>query len=313
MDAESPKHGHDASSQIKIPDQIVVESADRFCPMRADDSVSWRPELQRIRERFVESAKDLAGLKCILVHSTVPEWPQRPEGPYPTELEGMEPVAMGAGPSRWPQQYFLRKQGTQETVVSELDPTSDQSYHLRMLGLSSKLKFGEIEFVPIVGDEVIQNSTGDPILFSDGQPIAIRPGVNRNYFVHAGGEPHEQITSVTSFFSIASEAGQALLNCPASMNRVLWRQWPDGFRTIGDKGMWVSALFELAWQQQSDAPLVAQRYSWSGKTNILLEAMGQPGTQDDPGQPAHWYSVIGDLAAASVAALDLLIAIDADS
>lgn len=300
-----------------------MDVAEKFCPLQSDVSESWRTTLHEMQQRFRECARDQEKLKCILTHSVVPEWPIRPDGPYPSEVDGMEPIAMGRGPSRWPQQFFLRRENNTETVVSELEPTSGQSYRLKMLDISSKLQLGDVQYAPMVGHSAVHNITGNPILFSDGQPVAMRQGINRNYFVHAGGAPHERITSITSFFSLAAEAGQCLEGLPAHVNRILWHEWLDGFRTIGDKGMWISALFELAWQQTAGSSLAAERFAWSGTTSIPLDAWPQSRQQtengapidalpDIPASPAHWYSVINDLVSASVAALDILLAIDDD-
>ncbi len=189
MDADSVKRNRDATSPLEIPPGIILDVAEKFCPLRTDVSESWRTTLQEVQQRFCQCAHNQEKLKCVLTHSVVPEWPKRPDGPYPSEVDGMEPIAMGGGPSRWPQQLFLRKEHRTESVVSELEPMSGQSYRLKMLDISSKLQFGDVQYAPIVGHRAVHNITGNPILFSDGQPVAMRQGINRNYFVHAGGAP----------------------------------------------------------------------------------------------------------------------------
>jgi hypothetical protein len=224
---------------------------------------------------------------------------------------------MGGGPSRWPQQLFVRRENDSETVVSELEPMSRQCYRLKFLDISSKLELGKVGYAPMVGESAVHNVTGNPILFSNGQPVAMRQGIDRNYFIHAGGAPHRRITSITSFFSLAAQAGQCLYVLPADVNRILWRRWLHGFPAIGDKGMWISALFELAWQQAAGSSLSAARFAWSGSTNIPLDAQQEDGAATDspadiPDPPAHWYSLIDDLVAASIAAIDILLAMGDD-
>lgn len=320
MEADSSKHGQEANGSFDIPPEIILDVAEGFCPLRCDVSASWKATLQDLRKRFCESAGNQERLSCVLTHSVVPEWPKRPDGPYPPEVDGMEPIAMGCGPSRWPQQFFVRTENNEETVVSELAPMSGQSYRLKMLDLSSKLRLGDVQFAPFVGENAVHNITGNPILFSNGEPVAMRQGIEQNYFVHAGGAPHQRITSISSFFSLAAQAGQCLESMPASVNRILWHQWLAGFRTIGDKGMWISALFELAWQPTPGPSLAAKKFAWSGTTNVALDELPQAREQakngagidavaDIPDPPSHWYSVIDDLVSASIAAIDILLAL----
>lgn len=319
MDADSDKPNRDEQETPQIPPGIILEISDKFNPFHTAASNSWRSKLLEIQQSFRECDHHQDKLKCVLTHSVVPEWPKRPDGPYPSEVDGMEPIAMGVGPSQWPQQLFLRIQDGREIGITELASKLPQSYRLKMLDVSSKVELGGILYTPIVGKETIHNVTGKPILFSSGEPVALRPGVNRNYFVHAGGAAHERITNITSFFALAARAGQCLEGLPSSVNRLIWQNWPEGFRAIGDKGMWVSALYELAWQQLPESKLSANRFSWAGTTNTQIDTppsakqQTTANAQTDlstfaPSGPPHWYSVIDDLVGSSIAAVDLLLA-----
>lgn len=299
MNPDSSKQN--SETRDEIPPEITIEAIERFRPQHPSVSSSWRSTLDDIRQSFVQCSDEHETLKCVMTHSIVPQWPARPDGPYPSAVDGMEPIAMGGGPCNWPQQQFLRREGETETVVSDLAPESDKSYRLKFLDVASQLELGDATYSPIVGETPIQNVTGKPVLFSDGQPVAMRHGVERSYFVYAGGPPHRRITSVTSFFSLAGRAGQTLYGLPADVNQVVWRDWIDGFPTIGDKGMWISALFELAWQSSSDPALSAERYGWDGPTSTLIES------SQSSDLPAHWYSVIDDLVAASIVAAEFLL------
>lgn len=128
--------------------------------------------------------------------------------------------------------------------------------------------------------------------------------------------PEEQFVLVCELFF--SEAGRCLHGLPANVNRTLWHQWRDGFKAIGDKGMWISAVFEVAWHSALGTTLSAERFAWSGTTNRPLGAMPQQqqpgaiGASDVSGQSAHWYSVIDDLVPASIAVVDILLEADED-
>lgn len=325
MEPDASFNDGDETNTPEIPAEITLDVAEKFRPSGTEVSESWRETLQQVRQRCLESADNHIELKCVLTHSVVPQWPSRPDGPHPPEVDGMEPIAMGVGPSRWPQQLFRRTENNVEAIVSDLAPTSNHSYRLKMLDIASKLQLGGAQYVPLVADKPVYNVTGKPVLYSDRRAVAMRRGVDRNYFIHAGGAAHERIKSITSFFSIAEQAGQCLYGLPDHVNRILWRQWPDGFRSIGDKGMWISALFELAWQPDARVPLVAERFSWDETTNTLLDEFPQQQnvngdslsdefddilSGDVPDEPAYWYSVLNELFAASVTAVDRLLAID---
>lgn len=318
MDAKSDRSNRDEETP-QIPPGIILEISDKFNPLHTDAVSTWRSTLLEIQQSFRDCDHHQDKLKCVFTHSVVPEWPNRPDGPYPSEVDGLEPIAMGVGPSLWPQQLFLRSQDGRKMGIAELASKLPQSYRLKMLDVSSKVEFGGILYTPIVGKNTIHNVNGKPILFPSGEPVALRPGVNRNYFVHAGGAAHERITNITSFFAVAARAGQCLQSLPTSVNRLIWHDWLDGFRTIGDKGMWVSALFELAWQNLPESKLSANRYSWAGTTNTPIETTtnANPQTTENaptdlsmfvPSGPPHWYSVIDDLVGASIAAVNLLLA-----
>ncbi|MDG2223677.1 MAG: hypothetical protein P8L85_20015 [Rubripirellula sp.] len=321
MDADSDNSSREEQEMPQIPPGIILEISEKFRPLHTDISSSWRSTLMEFQQSFRDCDHGQEKLKCVLTHSVVPEWPKRPDGPCPPEVEGMEPIAMGVGPSRWPQQLFTRSQAGREMGVAELASALPQSYRLKTLDVASKVELGGVMYTPAVGHDAIHNVTGNPILFSNGQPVALRTGVNRNYFVHAGGAAHERITNITSFFSLAAQAGQCLESLPTSVSRHLWRDWPDGFRTIGDKGMWVSALFELAWQQSAESQLTADRFTWIGTTNTrfdLSPSASQQSTSSNPADastlapvgPPHWYSVIDDLVSASIAAIEILLAVE---
>jgi hypothetical protein len=88
--------------------------------------------------------------------------------------------------------------------------------------------------------------------------------------------------------------------------------------TINDVALWVNAVFELAWQRFPGSPLNAQRFAWNGSTSIPLDALSRFQQQANDGfridgiegiTNSHWYSVIDDLMSASIAAIDVLLAL----
>lgn len=316
MEAENREGGSNSYNPLNEPPHVTQDVVTMFYPLRGVDSDLWRSSLKRLQQQFLVAGQDAEKLTCVLTQSIIPEWPKRPSGPYPSEISGLKPVELGSGPSREPEQLFLCRQDNEETVVSGIDRIWQENFQLKILNLGQTVKQGKTEYEPIVGERMLCDVSGNPILFSNGEPVALQPGINRSYMIYANERP----ASLKNFRSFSENAGRTLYGLPASVNRVLWRDWLDGFTTIESGAMWVSALFELAWQNIPGSTLIAKKLAWDGTTSIPLDALphlrqqaklgakiGSLDSITDP--PAHWYSVIDDLMAASVAAIDILLAI----
>ena len=125
------------------------------------------------------------------------------------------------------------------------------------------------------------------------------------------GPPHYWDT----LYPLASDAGGVLLSgLPLNVNRILWREWLDGFRIDDRPAMWICAVFELAWQKIPGSALAVERFAWSGAQVVPVDQFpswrGSALLSQFSDRPAQWYSVIENVASASVEAIDILLAID---
>lgn len=299
------------------PAKFTLDVARTYYPLRSVASSLWRTSLQTMRERFAEAARTNDRLTCVLTQSIIPEWPKRTEPPDPPAIASMEPVALGGGPRRELRQLFTKRENGEETVVSDVGRLLQKDWHLRILDKSQRIRLCGAEYEPLAGDRPAHNIDGKPIVFSDGEPVAMRLGASRRYIIYADRSRPDRAAFCQSFHSTATDAGRCLQGLPPEVNRILWRDWLDGFTTIDDKAMWINSLFELAWLRLPGSPLAADKFAWSGTTSIPLDALphlrrhAEPmaGITDIPDSPAHWYSVLENLLSASVAAVDALLAI----
>lgn len=324
MEANNRERGADEWNPLDEPPKVTWDVARMFYPLRGVDSGLWRSSLQRMQQQFAAASQDAEKLTCVLTQSIVPEWPKRLEGPFPPETMGRRAVSQGSGPLLEPKQLFWRrfhKEQTaisgRQTVVGVTPPKNGWSYLFVNKGKVLVTEDAELE--PLVGAHPTYNENGKPFVFSSGEPMGIHPGSKRDYLIYAA-----KTAAANQFNSIAANAGRTLYGLPANVNRVLWRDWIDGFTTIDDGAMWVNALFELAWQHIPGSSLIARKLAWDGKTSIPLDALPHLRQQAERGAPiagldsitdppAHWYSVIDDLMTASVAAIDILLNIPVET
>ena len=302
------------------PTHYKHEVAKNFDPLRSGDSNLWRPALQKLRERFEAAVRDGNRLTCVVRQSIIPEWPARTELPNLPGLAGWEPVAFGGGPRREPRQLFTKRENGEETiVVSDVGRLLQKGHQPRIPDKSKRIRNDDAEYEPLVGDRPVYDIGGKPIVFSDGEPVAMRLGAFRTYTIYGLGSAKDRAATCRSFYANAAEAGRSLHGLPAELNRILWRDWLDGFMEIDDPEFWVNALFELAWQRLPGSPLVAEKLAWQGQTSIPLDSLPhvdslphfreQVDKMGIPDPAAHWYSVLDNLLSASVAAIDALLAI----
>ena len=301
------------------PTKFTVDVARIYYPLETAGSSLWQTSLQTMRERFADVVRNQGRLACVLTQSIIPA-PKLTERPDPPETAGMEPYnGRHGGPRREPRQLFIKRENGEETVVSDVGELLQKSWQLRILDKSQKIRCGNAEYEPLVGDRPVYDLLGNPILFHDGDPVALQLGTSRNYTVYADAGP-DRAAVCESFYSTAAEAGRGLYGLPADVNRILWRDWLDGFWMLDGTWMWINALFELAWQCFPGSPLTAKKYVWSGSARMPLDTLSLLRRQgehsgpmellaDIPDPPAHWYSVLENLPSASIAAVDILLAI----
>ena len=303
------------------PWQITFDVARIFYPLRSVASSLWRTSLQTMRQRFAEAARNRGRLACVLTQSIKPEWPTRTDPLNPPGTTGMEEIGGGYGLCREPWQLFIRTENGNTTLDSNFGRQFQTGLQLKILQrqYGAKSQDGKVEWRPAVANRAACNADGKPIVFSDGEPVALQLGASRKYIIYAEGLVPDKPLCL-SFSSTATEVGRCLYGLPADVNRILWRDWLDGFDTVSDEALWINALFELAWQRIPGSPLVAKKFAWSGSLSVPLDALPRlrrqanrsalmAGLADIPDPPTHWYSVLENLFSASVAAIDVLLAI----
>lgn len=275
------------------PAHVTWKRVDEFRPLDSGESSYWRRSLERLRERFAESAKTGNRIVAVLRHEAIPIFPPSPDGPLrPPETNGLT---------------LLMKFG----VLSHADC----------------FILGSADGIPLVADEPVLDRTGKPILLPDGRPAAIRRGYFRKCEYWVNRAPDDQLDGIPlagfdvedSYFGAASAASEVIRGLPIDVRRFLWSESLDGFRPGDDEALWTLALFALAWKRLPGTSLRAPRYTWTGNSRCELEAFPafikwrqaeatRPGMGDYPANPLAWYSVIDDMLTASVNAIDILLA-----
>jgi hypothetical protein len=160
------------------------------------------------------------------------------------------------------------------------------------------------------------NSAGDPFAFRFGLFRMIDINVNHGYLTDPRPIPHPQLQE------LACDATGLLYQLPAEVATKVWRNWLCGFSRgqNSNEYLWFDALFELAWQRQPGGPLHAIRLAWVGRASVgligsglfprLLEHPNWPLLDKLPhegGYPMAYYSILSDVARASVTAIDEII------
>jgi len=311
---EIEKNNDESYDPVNEPPKITWDVARNFVPLHSECSQLWKSSLQRLRQQFLDAVDSDSKLVCLVTQSIIPEWPKRPEGPFPSEIQGLRAVGSGTGPRREPEQLFLRMDGDGDTVVTGIGRLFQDNWQLKVIEPDYGCLMDGVMYWAFAADKAVPDIDGNPILSPSGKPSPIRQGCFRSHILYA-------TKSNTRFNSLATEAGRVLYGIPSEVNRVLWRDWLDGFRTLHDNCMWTNAVFELAWQQHSGSSLRARKMAWNGNASVPLDALTHMRSRGDAGgpnewldeigdPPAHWYSVIDDLVSASIAAIDILLSIE---
>ncbi len=300
-----------------MPPQITLDTAKSFKPLEVSESGLWRKSLTRIQERFHEASQG-GKIACVLTQSIVPEWPKRHETPEPPEIFGMKSVGCYGGPSREPEQLFLRHEEGKPAEICKLGDLLQREWQLRILDNTHKLKLGNAIFEPMVAESALHDASGNAITYSDGQPVGIDAGCSRNLRIFI--EDLQKPSLRDSYMGIARDAGKCLYGVPTHVSRFVWHDWQAGFWEIGSEQLWLNAIFEIAWRNVLGTPLTARKFTWNGSTRIPVDVVpGMSSRADNYSSSmaritnsSHWYSVIDDLFNASIVAIDLLFAIADD-
>ncbi|MEN0109289.1 MAG: hypothetical protein AAF805_01070 [Planctomycetota bacterium] len=130
---------------------------------------------------------------------------------------------------------------------------------------------------------------------------------------------HQLIRQAAEAFNgCVEEAGLLVGQLDPEIEEVIWREWRAPTTLPTERDIWLSVVFELAFQNHTGAGLKAERSGWRDRTSAPIDviaahladpsfatpisdvakAVGSP--------PAYWFSKIDNLWQASVAAIDLL-------
>ena len=181
----------------------------------------------------------------------------------------------------------------------------------------------DAEGEPAVADKPFMSADGDPMVYSDGSPIAFYPGALRSYSLYGvqfqGSSESDYSEAVAEYIDAATELGRLLDDMPVAVKSQVWRNWLHGFAKPQAADLWTNAVFELAWQKHPGSGLEAERKVWHENTAMELECYLdiQSGKQELPDMfrplvehagnpPAYWYSWIPNVWRASIAAIDVL-------
>ncbi len=238
----------------------------------------WRTSLERIQERFSGMMLAAGPLSCYLVQTV--ELRQ-------TDIDPGEPYELNRPPrvGGW---------GKSGASLEATPLVSEDGYIL-------------------TGDTPIKGPDGTPYLAPSGEPVAWELGFRRDHSFYS-----HKPTSFQSYEPSAREAGQTLRGIPASVRGVLWKNLPPRCHCASDPvNLWTDAIFELAWQGFPGTALTATTKStWFANWSIPLDLLPLVRTQMPQQMPSeisdcpeYWYSHIDDVFSASVAAIDILLAL----
>ncbi len=306
------------------PPKFGWKTRKKFQPLQDVGLTLWRQSLATLRERILALSQGEAKVACVLVQSIVPEWPRLEALPEPTAISGMEFFGLHGGPSRGARQLFRRSANCEEAVTHSVGELFQGDWQLKILDNGSKIQHGDVIYEPMVGDRPICDAYGEQIRFTDGKPVAIQPGCHRKLILYRNGPPDEPNTLANACLAAAEEGGICLHGLPPEINRIVWRDWLDGFDELDGKSMWLNAMFELAWQAIPGSTLTAEKLAWTGPIEIQVDDLPRLRAHNEPGEltralakisdpPAHWFSVLPDLISSSVAVIDILMTIGNDT
>lgn len=317
--SDSISNGAEASEPefdpLNDPSKVSISVSRHFHPSHVTESNLWRRTLERLQSQFTANSNGPV-LTGLLEQSIIPEWPRKNSDPSPPAIDGKAHIAFGPSLHRHPEQLFTEVGDEQQRLLTGVGRRIQEDWRLKILDLNQYVHIGKKTFAPAIGDSTAFNIDGNPILYSNGQAVAMQLGVNGQYRIYVENSKRDAgIEAEEIFTSLAKQAGSCLTGLPPQISQQLWRDWPDGFHMISEKGLWICAMFELAWQKVAGSPLAANRHVWWGAVNAPIDTihlLRQREPCDEwlnniPDPPTHWYSILDDLFIASVAAIDILL------
>ncbi|MDB6066201.1 MAG: hypothetical protein JWR26_2409 [Pedosphaera sp.] len=240
----------------------------------------WKENWAKLRLRFEKLIDECGPVECVMIQRRIPKSaPVTPD--FPLVLHNRRTIRQGNGIRIEPSKLFA------------LDESQ------------------------LVGLFPFNNVRGEPMLHSDGQPIAFRLGLSHHFVLCPGivtrPMPDPEITQ------LAQDGTNLVYQLPSSIANLLWRNLPKGFSRSqnADDCLWYDTLFQLSLLEHPGGHLFANRFDWFENGSIGLEGTGlfprEPrefrGEDQtcEGGYPMAYYARLPDLARASVAAIDILL------
>jgi hypothetical protein len=168
---------------------------------------------------------------------------------------------------------------------------------------------------PTFADSPTYDRDGKPIANSAGQPYAVDRGASRAIQLYGTRQARDSLEP------IFVDAGNLLSSMRADSLSVPIPS--PTLRTDKPLARWLYFLFDMAWAEVAGSPLRVSREksAWYQNTDVTLKMVlwfrgpnkpagfhpAEPMIANIP-DPPNWYSVIDDLAQASVDAIDILLA-----
>ena len=259
-------------------------TTDWYFPAESTAPPRWEGKWGALRSRFERLVDQYRPLESVLVQTRVPAH-ARDSVARPPESAGGDLLLGGGGLQREPSQLFTT---TRQPLFGAF-PTRDAN------------------------GKPMCNSAGDPFGFRFGLFRQIDIHVSMCYLTDARPIPHPELQE------LACDATGLLYGLPGPVAKSIWRNWLSGFSRRQNSGeyLWFDALFELAWRRQPGGPLYAKRKAWIENGSVVLDGSGLfprlPEFPDWPlleklphenGYPMAYYSIIPDVARASVSTID---------
>ena len=258
-----------------------------YNPVDSKPTTNWKDKWVTLRTRFERLIDKYCSVECILIQRQIPAY-------------GLE--------------------------HNDLPPNvRHQTAILICNGLRSEpAKLFKADGSQLKGLFPVNSIQGKPMLDANGNFLPFRFGVSRQFFVQPtiGWSGEFDSLPVPGLVEFARDATSLLYQLPPEIALTLWGNWPTGFSRQENSGesLWLDALFELSWQHQPASPLYSRRNAWRENFSVQLLGNGlfprlpafMSGQPSSPilhefGYPLASYAKLGDVARASVAAIDEIL------
>jgi len=278
-------------TNVAVGTQFLEEPARTmlpFClPSQAKHIRNWKENLAKLRDRFDRLIDEFCVSECFLIQTLIPAYNIQSRNP-PGILPDRKRIRAGPGLTLEPAKLFIPGKSP-------------------------------------VGLFPMMNVRGEPMLGTDGQPVAFRLGLSRYLSVYAIPDGQRPLP-VPLLMELIGDGTNLLYQLPAEIAVCVWRNWQLGYsqRLSDTETLWLEALFEMSWRRRRGSPFHSERYAWHENGSVALSGTGlfprlphfitsTPGefAPHEHGYPRAFYSKISDVARASVAAIDEILECEA--